>query len=334
MNSQSSVRAIPSGELLLKRGAEVIDAEARALQLLADSLDQSFVRACEEIAACAGRIVVSGMGKSGHIARKWAATMAATGTPAFYVHPAEAAHGDLGMLVAGDVLVMISNSGNTAELRPLLRYAEKIGVTIIGVASQLDSVLLRAADVKICLPKVREVCPANIAPTTSTTLQLALGDAIAMCLMEISGFSRDGLKALHPGGSLGLRLTPVADIMHGPDRMPLVPPQAKMREVIVAMTSSGFGTAGVVDAASRLIGVITDGDIRRHFDELATAEAEDVMTDNPKTLPSTIVAEEALHFLNENKITCAFVIAPNAPVNTHVPVGIIHVHDFLRLGLG
>jgi arabinose-5-phosphate isomerase len=334
MSLQPSVRTIPSSESLLRRGAEVINAEARGLQLLADSLEQSFVQACEEIAACSGRVIVSGMGKSGHIGRKWAATLAATGTPAFYVHPAEAAHGDLGMLVRGDVLVMISNSGNTAEIRPLLRYAEQIGVTIIGIASRSDSVLIRAADVKICLPKLREACPANVAPTTSTTLQLALGDAIAMCLMEIKGFSTDGLKALHPGGSLGLRLTPVADIMHGPERMPLVPPEAKMREVIVTMTSSGFGIAGVVDAASRLVGVITDGDIRRHFDELPTARAEDVMTSDPKTVPSTILAEEALHFLNENEITCAFVIAPNAPVNTHVPVGIIHVHDFLRLGLG
>ena len=334
MSSQTSVRTAPSAEFLLNRGAEVINEEARALQLLADRLEQSFVNACETIAACTGRVVVSGMGKSGHIARKWAATMAATGTPAFFVHPAEAAHGDLGMLVRGDVLVMLSNSGNTAEIRPLLRYAEKIGVTIIGVASQLDSVLLRTADIKICLPKLREACPANVAPTTSTTLQLALGDAIAMCLMEIRGFSHDGLKALHPGGSLGLRLTPVADIMHGADRMPLVPAEAQMREVILTMTSSGFGTAGVVDAASRLLGVITDGDIRRHFDELTTAKAEKIMTNSPKTIPSNILAEEALHFLNENKITCAFVIAPNAPVNTNVPVGIIHVHDFLRLGLG
>jgi arabinose-5-phosphate isomerase len=334
MSVQTSVRTIPSSETLLRRGAEVINAEAVALQLLADSLEESFVRACEAIADCTGRVVVSGMGKSGHIARKWAATLASTGTPAFFVHPAEAAHGDLGMLVRGDVLVMISNSGNTAEIRPLLRYAEKIGVTIIGIASRRDSVLIRTADVKLCLPKLREACPANVAPTTSTTLQLALGDAIAMCLMEIKGFSRDGLKALHPGGSLGLRLTPVADIMHGPEKMPLVAPEARMRDVIVTMTSSGFGATGVVDAASRLVGVITDGDIRRHFDELPTATAEDVMTTNPKTVTSTMLAEEALHFLNENQITCAFVIAPNAPVNTDVPIGIIHVHDFLRLGLG
>lgn len=330
MSSQPSARVSPTADSLLKRGAGVIAAEADALNLLARSLDQSFVDACQAIAACRGRVVVSGMGKSGHIGRKWAATLAATGTPAFFVHPAEAAHGDLGMLVPGDLLVLLSNSGNTAELRPLLHYANSIGLTVIGVASHPESMLLKAASIKICLPQVAEACPVNAAPTTSTTLQLALGDAVAMCLMEIRGYSRDSLKALHPGGSLGLRLTPVAEIMHGPERLPLVTSQAKMRDVILAMTSSGFGTAGVVDAASRLVGVITDGDVRRHFDQLATATAEDVMTRNPKTLAYDCVAEQALHFLNENNITCAFVIAPDAPVNRDVPIGIIHVHDFLR----
>lgn len=334
MSSKHSVRPVPTSESILARGAQVIAVEAQALDLLAESLEQSFVQACEAIVDCTGRIIVSGMGKSGHIARKWAATMAATGTPAFYVHPAEAAHGDLGMLVAGDVLVMLSNSGNTVELRTLLRYAETIGVTIVGVASQPDSLLLQSADIKICLPRIREACPANIAPTTSTTLQLALGDALALCVMDIRGFSRDELKALHPGGSLGLQLTPVSEIMHGPARMPLVEEGTQMRDVIVTMTSSGFGIAGVVDAASRLVGVITDGDIRRHFDELTSATADEVMTRTPKTIPATMLADEALKFLNRNEITCAFVLAPGAPVNTHVPVGIIHVHDFLRAGLG
>lgn len=334
MNSTPAARASLSADAILRRGAEVVAAEAEALQRLARSLDGAFAEACEALLTCSGRVIVTGMGKSGHIARKWAATMAATGTPAFFVHPAEAAHGDLGMLVPNDVLVMISNSGNTAELRAFLRYADAIGVTVIGVASKLDSLLLRSADIAICLPSVREACPVNIAPTTSTTLQLALGDAIAMCLMDLRGFSRDDLKALHPGGSLGLRLTPVAEIMHGEKRMPLVKQGTEMREVIVTMTSSGFGIAGVVDGASRLVGVITDGDVRRHFDELGTASAEDVMTRNPKTLSSDMVAEEALQFLNDNAITCAFVEAPGAPVNTNVPVGIIHVHDFLRIGLG
>jgi arabinose-5-phosphate isomerase len=333
MTVQPNFRVLSSAEAILRRGAEVISVEARALDVLASSLSQSFVDACEALLNCSGRIVVTGMGKSGHIGRKWAATLAATGSPAFYVHPAEAAHGDLGMLVSSDVLVVISNSGNTSELRAFLRYAASISVTVVGVASKPDSLLMQSADIKICLPQTREACPANIAPTTSTTLQLALGDAIAMTLMEMRGFSRGGLKLLHPGGSLGLRLTPVAEIMHGFDRLPIVDRSAPMREVIVTMTSMGFGIAGVIDAAGRLIGVITDGDIRRHFDDLASATAEEVMTSDPKTVPSDMLAEEALQFLNDNTITCAFVTTPNAPVNSEAPAGIIHVHDFLRIGL-
>jgi arabinose-5-phosphate isomerase len=333
MTVQSCVQRILSADDILRRGAEVISVEARALDAMAKSLDVSFAQTCELLLVCEGRVVITGMGKSGHIGRKWAATLAATGTPAFYVHPAEAAHGDLGMLVPGDVLIVISNSGNTTELRAFLRYAAKIGVAIIGVASRPESILLKAADIKLCLPLTREACPANIAPTTSTTMQLALGDAIAMTLMEMRGFSREGLKALHPGGSLGLQLTPVADIMHPAGALPLVDAGSPMQEVISVMTSKGFGIAGVVDAAGRLMGVITDGDLRRHFDELATARAKDVMTADPVTVIMTMFAKEALEFLNDNKITCAFVVNPNTPVNREVPLGIIHIHDFLRIGL-
>lgn len=318
---------------MLRRGAEVVKIEAEALAVLANSLDHSFVEACEAIISSPGRVVITGMGKSGHIGRKWAATLAATGTPAIYVHPAEAAHGDLGMLVPGDILIVISNSGNTNELRAFLHYAGSIRVKVIGVASQLESLVMGRADIKLCLPATREACPANIAPTTSTTVQLALGDALAMTLMDMRGFSRDRMKTLHPGGSLGLRMTPVSDIMHGPGRMPLVDQSAPMREVIVAMTSMGFGVAGVVDKAGRLIGVITDGDIRRHFDDLAFATAEQVMTSNPKTVSSGALAEEVLLFLNDSKITSAFVLDRSAHVNTGVPIGIVHVHDFLRIGL-
>jgi arabinose-5-phosphate isomerase len=333
VTAQALFQVQPAPEGILRRGAEVIKIEANALHVLAEALDMSFVEACKAIINAPGRVVITGMGKSGHIARKWAATMAATGTPAIYVHPAEAAHGDLGMLVRGDVLIVISNSGNTSELRAFLRYAESIGVAIIGVASKLDSVVMQSAGVKLCLPAVREACPANIAPTTSTTLQLALGDALAMTLMDMRGFSREHMKALHPGGSLGLRLTPVSEIMHGAIRLPLVEGTAPMCDVIVTMTSTGFGIAGVVDKAGRLIGVITDGDLRRHFEDLAAATAEEVMTRDPKTIPSDCLAEEALHFLNENQITCAFVMKRDAPVNTDVPIGIVHIHDFVRLGL-
>lgn len=334
MTAQPILRVPPTAETILRRGIEVIRLEAEALDLLSQSLDVSFVEACHAILNTSGRVVVTGMGKSGHIGRKWAATMAATGTPAIYVHPAEAAHGDLGMLLPGDILVVISNSGNTSELRSFLRYAAGIKVCVIGVAARRDSLVMDHADIRMCLPSIREACPANIAPTTSTTVQLALGDALAMTLMDMRGFSRDRMKALHPGGSLGLRLTQVTEIMHRAERMPLVAELAPMREVIVTMTSMGFGVAGVVDKAGRLIGIITDGDIRRHFDDLASSTAGQVMTPNPKTVTSDALAEEALQFLNENKITCAFVMQRDAPVNTHVPVGIVHIHDFVRIGLG
>jgi arabinose-5-phosphate isomerase len=320
-------------DAIRRRGQEVIRIEAEALNLLADSLEDSFVEACEAIIASRGRVVVTGMGKSGHIGRKWAATMSATGTPAIYVHPAEAAHGDLGMLIPGDVLVVISNSGNTVELRAFLRYAATIGVKVIGVASRRNSLVMQSADIAICLPTTREACPVNIAPTTSTTLQLALGDALAMAIMDMRGFSVAGMKVLHPGGTVGLRLTPVREIMHGAASLPLVEQTAAMRHVIGTMNAAGFGIAGVVDSAGRLIGAITDGDIRRHFDELTTATAEEVMTANPKTVDAAMLAEQALHFINENKITSAFVMEPHAPVNTNVPIGIVQVHDFLRIGL-
>jgi len=336
MSIQNAVRSEFPTDLVLQRGVEVVRTEAAALQLLASSLDESFIMACNAILSSQGRVVITGMGKSGHIGRKWAATMSATGTPAIYVHPAEAAHGDLGMLIRGDVLVVISNSGNTSELRPFLKYAKEIGVPMIGVASRMDSIVMANADIKLCLPATREACHANIAPTTSTTMQLALGDALAMTLMDLRGFSVDGMKALHPGGSLGLRLTPVREMMHSADRIPLVEQSAPLREVILTMTSKGFGIAGVIDPAGRLIGAITDGDLRRHFEDLAnpTATAEELMTSNPITISANMLAEDALQLLNENQITGAFVMEPIAPVNTNVPVGIVHVHDFLRIGLG
>lgn len=333
MLAQSPALELPSAKSILNRGTQVIQIEADALNLLATSLEQSFVDACEAMLSTRGRVVVTGMGKSGHIARKWAATLAATGTPAIYVHPAEAAHGDLGMLVPDDLLVVISNSGNTSELRPFLDYARRIRVKVIGIASNPKSLVMQSADVGICLPNAREACPANIAPTTSTTLQLALGDAIAMTLMDLRGVTRASLQALHPGGSIGLRLAPVSDIMHRRDRLPLVREEAPMRDVVVTMTSMGFGIAGVVDQCGRLSGVITDGDLRRHFNELTSAVAAEVMTADPKTLAPDLLAEDALHFLNENEITCAFVVNDNAPVNTGVPIGIVHIHDFLRVGL-
>lgn len=318
---------------ILGRGVEVIAAEADALRLMADRLNADFVAACEAIMAAKGRAVITGMGKSGHVARKWAATMAATGTPAIFVHPAEAAHGDLGMLVPGDVLIVISNSGNTGELRPFLRYARSIDVKIIGVASRRDSLVMQHASVRLTFPSVREACPVNVAPTTSTTLQFALGDAIALVLMEMRGFSLERMKRLHPGGSLGARMTAVSDVMAEAADLPLVKGSADMSGVVEVMTSSGLGIAGVVDMAGRLQGVITDGDLRRNIQRLHLSDAASVMNPAPVTVEPDMLVDEALKVLNTNEITAAFVIEPDAAVNNRVPIGVIHVHDLLRLGL-
>ena len=318
---------------ILRRGREVIRLEAEALRKLESSIDQSFVAACGLIASATHRLVITGIGKSGHVARKLAATFAATGTPAIYLHPAEAAHGDLGMLVRGDVLLVMSNSGNTTELRAVIDYARRLQIKVIGVASRRRSFVIERATVGICLPSVREACPSNIAPTTSTTMQLALGDALAMAVMDVRGISEGRLHSLHPAGAIGLRLTPVRDVMHGCDELPLVREFAGMPEVISIMTSGRFGLAGVLDNAGGLIGIITDGDLRRHFCEISVASAADVMTRQPKSLPAGMHAGDALLFLNDAKITAAFVFDNQAGANVAKPIGIVHIHDLLHFGL-
>lgn len=316
------------GPELLRRGREVVQLEAAALALLAESLDDSFVAAVSLLLDVQGRIVVTGMGKSGHIARKIAATLASTRSPAIFVHPAEASHGDLGMLVPGDVLLAFTNSGGTPELRSIVAHAQGLAVPVIGVTSRRDAPVLRNADVQIVLPPAREACPANIAPTTSTVLMLALGDALAMAAMHARGISRDGLQALHPGGSIGQRLTRVTAIMHVGDQLPLVDRAAPMREVILRMTSTSFGVAGVVDEAGCLAGVITDGDLRRHIDDLMDATAAEVMTTDPVTVSADTFAEDCVALMEQCRITSLFVTDGEAGR----PVGLVHVHDFLRLG--
>ncbi len=317
---------------VLDRGREVIEAEAGALNQLACHLDGSFSEACAAISRVRRQLVVTGMGKSGHIARKIAATFAATGTPAIYIHPSEAGHGDLGMLDAGDVLLVFSNSGNTAELRTILGYARKKQILIIGVAARQNSLLIDLADVPLLLPRVPEACAVNVAPTTSTTMQLALGDALAMAVMDMRGVSKNHLRALHPAGAIGLALAPVGEIMHRQERLPLVNQHAGMPEAISVMTSGCFGLAGVTDQHGTLVGIITDGDLRRRFGVLNTAFAHEVMTAFPKVIPADMPAGEALVFLNDNKITAAFVVEdPSA--GPQVPLGIIHIHDLLRHGL-
>lgn len=317
---------------MLHRGREVIQTEAVGLQRMAEEIDDNFVAACRTIWRSKRQLIVTGMGKSGHIARKIAATFAATGTPAIFVHPGEAGHGDLGMLAPGDVLLVLSNSGNTSELRSILNYSRRMKIPIIGVASRRNSLVIELADVPLLLPNVKEACSVNIAPTTSTTMQLALGDALAMTVMDMRGVSKNHLRSLHPAGSIGLALTPVSELMHADERLPLVNRDAGMPEAISVMTGGCFGLAGVVDNAGTLIGIITDGDLRRRFGVLTTAFAHEVMTHSPKLIPADMPAGEALVFLNDNKITAAFVVE-DPVAGPKVPLGIIHIHDLLRHGL-
>lgn len=302
--------------------------EAEALNALADSLGEAFCAALDTIAAASGRVVVTGMGKSGHIGRKMAATFASTGTPAFFVHPAEASHGDLGMVSEGDVVIAISNSGETPELSDIVTYTRRFGIPLIGITGRADSTLDQSADVTLLLPAREEACPHGLAPTTSTTMTLALGDALAVALLERSGFSAADFKLFHPGGKLGKRLLKVSDLMHDGAAMPLVGLSTPMAEALVEMTGKSFGCTGVVDADGKLVGMVTDGDLRRHMgDDLPRRTAEQVMTSAPLTVPPAMLAAEALAIMNERKITGLFVVVDGRPV------GLLHVHDLLRSGV-
>lgn len=317
---------------VIERGREVIQLEADALVAMGEALDGPFADACTAILQANRQLVVTGMGKSGHIARKAAATFAATGTPAIYLHPSEAAHGDLGMLAPGDILLVLSNSGNTFELKPVLAYARRLNIPVIGVASQSRSLVMQYASFKVQLPNLREACSAGLAPTTSTTVQLALMDAMAMAVMDMRGVSRSHLGSLHPGGTIGMALTPVVDLMRTDEALPLVDEDARMPLAISVMTGGCVGVAGVIDAKGCLVGLITDGDLRRHFDVLTSARAAEVMTPSPKVVPANMLASDALQLLNRNRITAAFVVA-EASVEPQPPIGIIHIHDLLRYGL-
>lgn len=315
----------------------MLDFAGDAIKDLSETLNGDFSRALDTILAIKGRVIVSGMGKSGHIARKIAATLASTGTPAHFIHPAEASHGDLGMVTKTDALLMLSNSGETAELSHLIVHAKRLHIPLIGIASNPNSALLQAADVPLVLPKAPEACSIGMAPTTSTTMMVVLGDALAVALMERRGFSADDYRDLHPAGALGRALIRVSDIMHGKDELPLVAPDAKMKDVLIVMTSSKFGfagVAGVVDEKGSLVGIITDGDLRRHMErDLLDRTARDVMTKKPKTIGPNVLAAEALTFMNEipPKVTSLFVVDPTASVKK--PLGLLSIHDCLRAGL-
>ena len=295
---------------------------------LRSDLGETFARATDLIRQAKGRVIVTGLGKSGHIARKIAATFASTGTPAFFVHAAEAGHGDLGMITTDDIVLALSWSGEQAEMKALITYAKRFKIALIAMTAEGDSTLSQAADVALTLPKAREACPHNLAPTTSSLMLLALGDALAIALLEGRGFTSVDFSVLHPGGKLGAMLKHIGDIMHTGAAVPLKPLGTSMSEALVEMTSKGFGCVGIVDARGAVAGIVTDGDLRRHMrPDLMTALVDDVMTKNPKTIRGNLLASEALEILNASKITALIVTEANKPV------GIVHLHDLLRAGV-
>ena len=309
----------------LDTARRVIATEAEGLAALSVSLGDSFDRAIETILAARGRVVVSGMGKSGHIGRKIAATFASTGTPAQFVHPAEASHGDLGMVAEGDVVIVISNSGETPEIADIVAHTRRFNIPRIGMASREGSTLIRQCAVALLLPAAPEACGKGIVPTTSTTMMLALGDALAVALMEHRRFTPEHFRTFHPGGKLGAMLARVGDLMHA--EMPLVPADTPMTEALLTMSQMGYGVTGVTGADGQLVGIITDGDLRRHMDGLLDHRAADVMTANPRTIRPDQLAEAALAEMQSRKITCLFAVEDG------VPQGILNIHDCLRAGM-
>ena len=316
---------IDSALRTLEAGSGGIAALAAAMQ---DGLGRPFATAVELIRAATGRVIVSGMGKSGHIGHKIAATLASTGTPAFFVHPAEASHGDLGMVTRDDVILALSWSGETAELKNLIDYSRRFRIGLIAVTAEADSTLGRAADVVLTLPQAREACPHNLAPTTSSLMQLALGDALAIALLESRGFTAMDFRDLHPGGRLGAALTFVRALMHSGAHMPLVKRGVRMTDAMVEISAKGFGCVGVTEPNGALAGIITDGDLRRHMrPDLVDLTVDDVMTKAPITMQPDQLASEAIEVLSSAKITALFVVEDG------MPVGLLHMHDLLRAGV-
>ena len=306
---------------MIEFGREMVRDEARALDALADSLGAEFERACRLILDAKGKLIVSGLGKSGHIGRKIAATFASTGTTATFLHLAEAIHGDLGIADRGDVALLISQSGQTAELQPVIDHFDAIDVPIIAITGQAGSMLGNAAAAALILPHWTEVGPEAVAPTTSTTMTLALGDALAMTVMREKGFSRTDFGRIHPGGSLGLRLRPVKRLMHGGDKLPLVSENTSMHDAIMVMTEKRLGVVGVTDSGGRLVGVITDGDLRRNIERGLDHPASAFMNDSPKLIAPDDLVDDALSLFEEHRITTLFVTEDGRPV------GVVHIHD-------
>ena len=330
MSSSEPSAAVASALRTLDAEASGVTALAAAMQadIGQSDLGQAFSAAVDVIREAKGRVIITGLGKSGHIGRKIAATFASTGTPAFFVHAAEASHGDLGMITADDVILALSWSGEQAEMKNLIIYAARFRINLIAMTADANSTLGKAADVALTLPKAREACPHNLAPSTSSLMLLALGDALAIALLEGRGFTSVDFSVLHPGGKLGALLKYARDLMHSGAAVPVKPLGTPMSDALVEMTSKGFGCVGIVDASGDLVGIVTDGDLRRHMrPDLMTALVDDVMTTNPKTIRGDLLAGEALDMLNTAKITAVMV------AEGRKPVGIVHLHDLLRAGV-
>jgi arabinose-5-phosphate isomerase len=316
----------------LARARRVLDVELAGLSALRERLDARFARAIEILLACRGRVIVTGVGKSGIVCHKIAATLASTGTPAFFLHAGEGSHGDVGTLVRGDVILAVSNSGENVEVLNLLPVARRLGVPLIAMCGSPESTLARSADVVLDASVAEEACPLGLAPTASTTAAMALGDALAITLLEERGFSTDDFALLHPAGALGRRLLRVEDVMHRGDEVPVVREDAPLKDTLVEMTSKRLGVTGVVNAAGDLVGIVTDGDLRRGFEQAADVQkltARDLMTTRPKTIAAGALAFEAVALMERYPITSLFILADGS----RRPVGVIHLHDLLRAGV-
>lgn len=318
--------------LMLAAGQRTIDIETDAVAALKARINDDFIHACELALACKGRVIVTGMGKSGHIGNKIAATLASTGTPSFFVHPGEASHGDLGMITREDVVIAISNSGSSAEVVTLLPLLKRMGIPLISMTGKANSPLAEAADVNLDISIASEACPLNLAPTSSTTVTLVMGDALAVALLEARGFTAEDFAFSHPGGALGRRLLlKVEDIMHGDTEVPRVTQDTPISSALLEMTAKGFGMTTIVDSEDQLIGVFTDGDLRRCVDQgkdLGKATIGEVMSTNPKTAHKDLLAAEALGHMENGKITALIV-----EDDQHHPIGVLHMHDILRAGV-
>jgi arabinose-5-phosphate isomerase len=323
----TSVPASPPPPSVLETAKRVLRIEGQALLAMVDLLPSDFEPVVGKILSSQGRVILSGIGKSGHIARKIAATLSSTGTPAYFVHAGEASHGDLGTITPADIVIALSNSGETTELSDLIAHTRRFGITLIAMSGRESSTLAQAADFRLTLPEAPEACSMGLAPTTSTTMALALGDALAVALMESRGFAPEHFRTFHPGGKLGARLARVGQLMRGGDDLPLVAPETPMSETLLIMSQKGFGTAGVIQNDA-LTGVITDGDLRRNMAGLMDRKAIDVATRSPLTAPPDMLAAEAVALMNSRKITLLFVVD-----DKNRPLGVLHIHDCLRAGV-